>query len=180
MKEHNGILYIVSHNPQTKESEIGTYPSPGKDDAMTFDYDGDDSKNDITYYNKDLLVSQYDNYKLTKKNIDPLKVLDHYVLSDGNLYKMNLLENGEYMFDNPGSGILGYKYRPFQIDTVDVTYNSHSNIVDLYLKTISTDDYLFDKYNDYTFRYKIVTFLIPSSAGNEELKVGEERIVNID
>ena len=26
IKEHNGVLYIVSHNKNTSESEIGTYP----------------------------------------------------------------------------------------------------------------------------------------------------------
>ena len=28
MKEHNGVAYIVSHNPMTKEVQIGSYPSP--------------------------------------------------------------------------------------------------------------------------------------------------------
>jgi len=28
MKEHGGILYIASYNPQTKEGELGTIPSP--------------------------------------------------------------------------------------------------------------------------------------------------------
>ena len=28
IKEHGGVLYIVSHNPKTKETEIGSFPSP--------------------------------------------------------------------------------------------------------------------------------------------------------
>lgn len=28
MKEHNGVAYIVSQNPMTKEVQIGSYPSP--------------------------------------------------------------------------------------------------------------------------------------------------------
>ena len=34
MKEHNGIIYIVSHNPNSKEIEIGTYPSPISGDII--------------------------------------------------------------------------------------------------------------------------------------------------
>lgn len=28
MKEHGGIIYVASHNPQTKKSQIGSFPSP--------------------------------------------------------------------------------------------------------------------------------------------------------
>jgi hypothetical protein len=28
IKEHGDIVYIVSHNPKTKESEIGSFPGP--------------------------------------------------------------------------------------------------------------------------------------------------------
>ena len=28
MKEYGGVLYIASYNPDTKEGEIGTIPSP--------------------------------------------------------------------------------------------------------------------------------------------------------
>lgn len=28
IKEYNGILYIISHNPETGKTQIGTYPSP--------------------------------------------------------------------------------------------------------------------------------------------------------
>ena len=28
MKEHGGIIYIVSHNPSTSETEIGSFPGP--------------------------------------------------------------------------------------------------------------------------------------------------------
>lgn len=33
MKEHNGVAYIVSHNPMTKEVQIGSYPSPKRIDV---------------------------------------------------------------------------------------------------------------------------------------------------
>jgi hypothetical protein len=69
MKEHNGILYIVSYNPDSKETEIGTYPSPVQNDKFTnhsyvgeyvteniFDYSTQDSK--INYYDFNLSISK--------------------------------------------------------------------------------------------------------------------------
>ena len=28
MKEYNGVLYIISHNPEEQKTEIGSYPAP--------------------------------------------------------------------------------------------------------------------------------------------------------
>jgi hypothetical protein len=60
MKEHNGILYIVSHNPQTKKTEIGTFPSPKQivnSNLSTFD-------GNINYENiNGEYNSYYTNYK---------------------------------------------------------------------------------------------------------------------
>ena len=42
MKEYQGILYIVSYNPETKRTQIGTYPSP-----KSLTYVGDELTNDI-------------------------------------------------------------------------------------------------------------------------------------
>lgn len=40
MKEHNGVAYIVSQNPMTKEVQIGSYPSPEIDKQnLSFDID---------------------------------------------------------------------------------------------------------------------------------------------
>jgi hypothetical protein len=38
MKEHGGIMYIASYNPKTKESELGSIPSPVFD--YTYNMDG--------------------------------------------------------------------------------------------------------------------------------------------
>lgn len=173
MKEHNGILYIVSHNPQTKESEIGTYPSPVNMESQEISFKRSfnvaDSKNlkyadfentEISYYD-DTMITQYDTYKLDPPD-NPLVVLDHYVLTDGKTHKLNLLENGRYSFESPGEGILGYKYRSFQIDSIDMSYEAFNNIINLKLKAISTDEYLFDKYSNYKFKYDISVNLISS------------------
>lgn len=42
IKEYQGILYIVSYNPETKRTQIGTYPSP-----KSLTYVGDELMNDI-------------------------------------------------------------------------------------------------------------------------------------
>jgi hypothetical protein len=171
MKEHNGILYIISHNPQTKESEIGTYPSPGKmksqeilfersfdvNDSKNLKYD-DFKNNEILYYD-DTTITQYDTYEFQPPD-NPLVVLEHYVLTEGNTHKLNLLENGRYSFESPGEGILGYKYRSFQIDSIDMSYEAFNHIINIKLKAISTDDYLFDKYSNYKFKYDINVNLI--------------------
>jgi hypothetical protein len=39
MKEYGGILYIASYNPNTKEGELGTIPSP----MITYTNDSTDS-----------------------------------------------------------------------------------------------------------------------------------------
>lgn len=57
-KEHNGIIYIVSHNPITNKSQIGTYPSP--------EYTSVSSSNNQTVETLDITINTID---LTSNNI---------------------------------------------------------------------------------------------------------------
>ena len=131
MKEYNGILYIVSYNPQTKHTEIGTFPSPKKStnsnsnkfekkvNASSISYYTEYEKNIISYdYN--LSVSNYDIYSLSVSNKHPLIVLEHFVLDkQGNITKITLNENNtEHRFTHVGEGVLGYRYRPYFISSV--------------------------------------------------------------
>ena len=133
MKEYNGILYIVSHNPQTKHTEIGTFPSPKKitnsnlnefNKNVNVDSISDytDYEKNVTWYDYNLSVSNYDRYKLFVNNVHPLIVLEHFVLDkQGNITKITLNENNNdnaYRFTHVGEGILGYKYRPYFISSV--------------------------------------------------------------
>lgn len=173
MKEHNGILYIVSYNPDSKETEIGTYPSPSinghykgqiyegeKQSDLIFLYS--DQNQAITYYDYNLAVSNYDKYVLElTSNANPLFVLEHYILDDkGKTHKVELKpsENG-VRFTHQGSGILGYKYRPYYINSFEtwVTPASGSNFAKLNLKFSSLDQelksvYINNKNDDLTLR----------------------------
>ena len=58
MKEYNGILYIISHNPQTKHTEIGTFPSPKKI-----------TNSNLNEFNKNVNVSNISYYTNYEKNV---------------------------------------------------------------------------------------------------------------
>ena len=58
MKEYNGILYIVSHNPQTKYTEIGTFPSPKKI-----------TNSNLNEFNKNVNVDNISYYTNYEKNV---------------------------------------------------------------------------------------------------------------
>lgn len=130
MKEYNGILYIVSHNPQTKYTEIGTFPSPKKNTNSNLnefnknidvDYSScyTEYEKNITWYDYKVSVSNYDRYDLTVDHVHPLIVLEHFVLDkQGNITKITLNENNKYRFTHVGEGVLGYKYRPYFISSV--------------------------------------------------------------
>jgi hypothetical protein len=171
MKEHNGILYIVSYNPQTKESEIGTYPSPvqnylykeSKYDANIstelFSTYSDMNNNSLNYYNYNLTVTNYDKYVLTKNDINPLLVLEHHILDKkGKLHKIELnSDNIVHRFLHQGDGILGYKYRPYYINSFNtwITPTSGSNQAKLNLKFSSIDQELKNNYENLEFKCEI-------------------------
>lgn len=158
MKEYNGILYIVSHNPQTKYTEIGTFPSPKKItnsnlnefnknvNVSNISYYTNYEKN-VTWYDYNLSVSNYDKYKLSVTNEHPLIVLEHFVLDkQGNITKITLNENNNdgYRFTHVGEGILGYKYRPYFISSVvtSVIPSKGAKWAQLNITTTSDDEEL--------------------------------------
>lgn len=175
MKEHNGILYIVSHNPQTKESEIGTYPSPAQNyshneskyDANVstelFSTYSDMNNNALNYYDYNLTVTNYDGYILTKNDNNPLLVLENHVLDKkGKLHKIELNpDNIVHRFLHQGDGILGYKYRPYYINSFNtwITPTSGSNQAKLNLKFSSIDQELKNNYDNLEFKCEINVIL---------------------
>ena len=86
MKEHGGIIYIVSYNPQTKENEIGTFPSPKKStihNDLAFESNIIETEkcinyseftSEIQYYDYNLIISNYDKYQLKQTISNPLIV----------------------------------------------------------------------------------------------------------
>lgn len=175
MKEYNGILYIVSYNPQTKESEIGTYPSPAQNyshneskyDANVstelFSTYSDMNNNALNYYDYNLTVTNYDEYILTKNDNNPLLVLENHVLDKkGKLHKIELnSDNIVHRFLHQGDGILGYKYRPYYINSFNtwITPTSGSNQAKLNLKFSSIDQELKNNYDNLEFKCEINVIL---------------------
>ena len=91
MKEHNGVAYIVSKNPMTKEVQIGSYPSP-KMEVYANDYDNSIDNIDMSV--KDDLLLMYITYArlkeanclATQKNIPEDRLLFSQELRPGDYY----------------------------------------------------------------------------------------------
>lgn len=184
MKEYNGILYIVSHNPQTKYTEIGTFPSPKKItnsnlnefnkyiNVSNISYYTNYEKN-ITWYDYNLSVSNYDKYKLSVNNVHPLIILEHFVLDkQGNITKIALNENNnEYRFTHVGEGILGYKYRPYFISSVttSVIPSKGVNWAQLNITTTSDDEELWKNIENVKVTHDIAVTLL--SDNGEQIQI---------
>lgn len=181
MKEYNGILYIVSHNPQTKHTEIGTFPSPKKSTNSNLNefnkninvdlisYYTEYEKN-VIWYDYNLSVSNYDRYKLSVNNVHPLIVLEHFVLDkQGNITKITLNENDNngYRFTHVGEGILGYKYRPYFISSVtsSIIPSKGAKWAQLNITTISDDEELLKNIEDIEITHDVTVTLL---SDNEE------------
>lgn len=173
MKEHNGILYIVSHNPQTKQSEIGTYPSPNKIQEhgvnLVFEVNGEIKSNytgfdqNITYYDYNVIVTNQDNYTFYSSH-NPLLVLEHFILNKtGEITKTKLIpteENNVYRFTHEGEGTLGYRYRPYYLSSITPSIIPAKNGSNAQLVIEATSDdkelYALLKNNDtIKFKYNI-------------------------
>lgn len=206
MKEHNGILYIVSHNPQTKKTEIGTFPSPkqvvnfnlstfnGNANLENVSYYTEYTK-DIMWYDYNLSVSNYDKYKISIDNRHPLIVLEHFILDkQGNITKATLSENNEYRFTHVGEGVLGYKYRPYFLSSVSINIDpvkgaKSSQIV---ITITSDDEELWKEINgvnsetenlathrkidEFTIDYDVTIKLLSDTV--EDLEIDYDTIVN--
>lgn len=175
MKEYNGILYIVSHNPQTKHTEIGTFPSPKKsvnsnlnefNKNVNIDYISYYTKyeKNVIWYDYNLSVSNYDKYKLSVNNVHPLIVLEHFVLDkQGNITKITLNENNnEYRFTHVGEGILGYKYRPYFISSVTsaIIPSKGAKWAQLNITTTSDDEELLKNIEDVEVTHDVTVTLL--------------------
>lgn len=176
MKEHNGILYIISHNPQTKQSEIGTFPSPAnitnfidnnfektvEIEGKTIIYSGFESK--VNYYDPDLIVSNFDKYQLNQVYTEnPLLVLEHFILTkNGEMQKLDLKDdNTIHRFNHVGEGLLGYKYRPFSIDSFNayITPIQNANNAKLFVDFTTTDNELINNYKNIDIQCDVHVFL---------------------
>ena len=174
MKEHNGILYIVSHNPQTKQSEIGTYPSPNKIQEyginLVFEGNGEIKSNytefdqNITYYDYNTIVTNQDNYTFSSSH-NPLVVLEHFILNKtGEVTKTKLIgiEGTEtYRFTHEGEGILGYRYRPYYLSSItpSIIPSKGGSDAQLIIEAISDDKELYEvlkTQDDVKFKYDVV------------------------
>lgn len=157
MKEHNGILYIVSHNPDTEETEIGTFPSPSIDTKMletnyNININTDKIINysncqfPIKYYEGNIIVSNYDKYKIENLNLHPLFILEHYIVNKSGVSQKFFLKNDgvEHYFTHIGEGILGYTYRPYYIDSLNTHFFeiSNGNLARLNIEFESSDEML--------------------------------------
>lgn len=174
MKEHNGILYIVSHNPQTKQSEIGTYPSPNKiqKDGVNLVFEGNmeiksnytDFNQNIKYYDYNTIVTNKDNYTFSFSH-NPLVVLEHFILNKtGEVTKTKLIgiEGTEtYRFTHEGEGILGYRYRPYYLSSItpSIIPSKGGSDAQLIIEAISDDKELYEvlkTQDDIKFKYDVV------------------------
>ena len=184
MKEHNGILYIVSHNPETEETEIGTFPSPLKNTKMLeTNYDigiitdeninYSDYQSSIKYYDGNIIVSNYDKYEILKYNIHPLFELEHYILNkDGVTQKILLNHDGkDHSFSHIGEGILGYKYRPYYIDSLNTYFFevSNGNLSRLNIEFSTSDETLINNLENLNLQCEIKIELKNSKESSELL-----------
>lgn len=174
MKEHNGILYIVSHNPQTKQSEIGTYPSPNKIQEhgvnLVFEGNGEIKSNytvfdqNIKYYDFNTIVTNQDNYTFSSSH-NPLVVLEHFILNKtGEVTKTKLIgKDGTetYRFTHEGEGTLGYRYRPYYLSSItpSIIHSKGGSDAQLVIEATSDDKELYEvlkTQDDIKFKYDII------------------------
>lgn len=168
MKEYNGILYIISHNPTENKTEIGTFPSPRQNkDLKNVLFNSEiisnqisyfsEYKSDITFYDYSLVVSNYDKYCLSIGGLspNPLLVLDHYVLDKyGNSTKIKLVQTeNSYRFTHVGEGILGYIYRPYFLSSVTsaIIPTKGAESSKLIITSISDDESLWENISEENF-----------------------------
>ena len=194
MKEHNGILYIVSHNPQTKQSEIGTYPSPNKIQEhgvnLVFEGNGEIKSNytdfdqNIKYYDYNTIVTNQDNYTFSSSP-NPLVVLEHFILNKtGEVTKTKLIgKDGTetYRFTHEGEGTLGYRYRPYYLSSITPSIISSKGGSDaqLVIEATSDDKELYEvlkTQDDIKFKYDIIIEFVN---GGNKLEFKSESL-NID
>jgi len=129
VKEHGGIIYIVSHNPSSKETEIGSFPSPGYASLI------DNSQPTLANYNIEI-------NKTVKLSNKELTVGDPFIIQFAGTYptELSYKDNKKY-------------YKPH---IIAITASGEIDITDI-IGYIPDSDYNF-KYGDYyTFNAEVST-----------------------
>lgn len=124
IKEYADILYIVSYNPITKETEIGSYPSPGRI------VDTDDERSVVEFI-KIIDFSQYSETDVTLNYSDisdnsPLQVyaisdkMENYKLNPGDEFALQITsEDNDFQFQELKFSILDDNKEIFPIEIPD-------------------------------------------------------------
>ena len=170
IKEHNGILYIVSINPITGEEEIGSYPSPklvpGKeykgslnmnyiiksafednDKYQEIDYSSlSDKCQELSYIDPNLRVNVNDEFWFEGIDDSPFEKIEKYII-DNNGQKHLLPEQSTYFA--PVSGKILLKNKIFKLKNSELKLNKCAawksddlyNIVCSFTYNIYIDDF---------------------------------------
>lgn len=192
MKEHNGILYIVSYNPESKETEIGTFPSPKQTSSSVedvyekfielsndkFEINYSEQNLNINYYDCNTSITTYDKYRLKIDCHDnPLYILEHYILNKNGIeQKVDLLPSKQddkpHRFSHVGEGILGYRYRPYEISSFEtnITPVHDFNVAKLNINFQSNDPELIANYKNIKFKCTIESKL-KSETGDKDITI---------
>lgn len=125
MKEHNGVIYIVSQNPITEEVQIGSYPSPALEE---YNLDNIDIQADPIKIGKPVgtIESILDNKNnclfSTKPHETTPKVFD-VELNIGDLYAINYTEDSNLE-------LADFQHEQFFIESEDGKYTNIEPVID--------------------------------------------------
>lgn len=177
IKEHGGLIYIVSHNSETKETEIGTFPSPLdlpenpslliKIDDLFLDENGT-SLNQNRNLSKDITLSSGDGFIIFLKTSIGENFYDLFSSYDNTIrkfYKLKLIsiDNGAE-FDITDS--LSFQYKI--VDGVEV--KTKYWVVPLGNDETEISESLMERYSHLVQRYK------PRKGGKLYLRIELENI----
>lgn len=116
IKEYGGIIYIISHNPLTKETEVGSYPSP-KTIFTTKDRD------QVTMFSPIIPTELMDSSGAVETSYEKLiqtTSLQIYALSDNmDMYKLN--PGDKFIIELDNKEVFPYQEIQFQLMTEDKT-----------------------------------------------------------
>lgn len=138
IKSYGDILYIVSYNPITKETEIGSYPAPQeifdssrnsneiKPVSYFTDKDGDAKPNDKLYPGK--LYSKLDNRPLSL--FIGGEDIENYKLNPGDQYILNTIdqEQPDFIYQTLDWYILDDDRKTYDLDDSLIVENSQDDI----------------------------------------------------
>lgn len=167
MESHAGILYIISYNPDTNETEIGTYPSPKyinnfhmSENFVNYNIDDvsvyfpEELVSDIKYFwtKKGITVSSTDEYIYDPPTtILPFITHNQYAIdSEGRRELIHLIsrdpalsdKDNTYAFPNTYKAYIASQQTPYYVNKLDCRIDTtNTNIPEL---TILLDNYISD------------------------------------